>query len=102
MTSIADQLPPEIAQQIHPDWRRNEAAYWRARDQLLSEYKDQWIAFAGDTVIASGNNPVDVLLAAQQSGRHPFFICVGREDEACRVRRSKFPPVGHSIPRPSR
>ena len=37
MKSLADGLPPEIARQIHPDWRKNEAAYWAARDQLLGQ-----------------------------------------------------------------
>jgi hypothetical protein len=41
MKSLADALPPEIARQIDPAWRKNEAAYWAARDQLLSQYKDQ-------------------------------------------------------------
>jgi hypothetical protein len=36
MKSLADALPPEFARQIHPDWRKNEAAYWAVRDQLLS------------------------------------------------------------------
>ena len=44
MKSIADQLPPEIARQIHPDRRKNETAYWAVRDQLLDQYRDQWIA----------------------------------------------------------
>ena len=35
MKSIADQLPPETALQIHADRRKNEAACWAARDQLL-------------------------------------------------------------------
>src|SRR5207244_6780924 len=38
MKSLADALPPEIARQIHPDWRKNEAAYWAVRDQLLGRY----------------------------------------------------------------
>jgi hypothetical protein len=50
--SIADQLPPEIARQIHPDRRRNEAEYWAVRDQLLDQYQGQWIGFADDRVIA--------------------------------------------------
>lgn len=40
MNSMADQLPPEIARQIHPDWHKNEATYWAMRDQLLSQYDD--------------------------------------------------------------
>lgn len=91
MEHIADQLPPEIARQIHPDRRRNEDAYWVVRDQLLDQYRDQWIGFADGRVIASGTSPVTVLQQAEASGRHPFFICVGREEEPCRVRRTLFP-----------
>ncbi len=87
MKSIADQLPPEIAAQIHSDRRKNEAAYWVARDQLLEQYEGQWIGFADDKVIASGNSPVKVFHEAEASGKHPFFICVGREEEPCRIRR---------------
>jgi hypothetical protein len=91
MRSIADQLPPDIARQIHPDRRKNEADYWSARDQLLEQYRDQWIGFAEGRVIASGTSPVTVLHAAEATGLHPFFICVGREDEPCRIRRAAFP-----------
>lgn len=52
MTNIADQLPPGIAQQIHPDRRKNEAAYWAVRDQLLAQYQGQWIGFADGRVVA--------------------------------------------------
>ncbi len=91
MKSIADQLPPEIARQIHPDRRRNEAAYWAVRDQLLGQYDGQWIGFADGKVVASGNSPVTVFHAAEATGLHPFFICVGKEEEPCRIRRVAFP-----------
>ncbi len=91
MKSIADQLPPEIARQLHPDRRKNEAEYWAVRDQLLDQYRDQWIGFADGTVIASGRSPVTVFHEAEASGRHPFFICVGREEEPCHIRRATFP-----------
>ncbi len=90
MKSIADQLPPEIARQLHPDRRKNEAEYWAARDQLLDEYRGQWIGFAEGRVIASGTSPVTVFHAAETTGLHPFFICVGREEEPCRIRRAAF------------
>ena len=90
MTRIADQLPPEIARQIHPDRRTNEDAYWLVRDQLLKQYQGQWIGFADGKVIASGSSPVAVFHAAEASGLHPFFICVGREAEPCRIRRTAF------------
>jgi hypothetical protein len=87
MKTIADQLPPEIANKIHPDRRKNEAAYWAVRDQLLDQYRDQWIGFADGVVVASGSSPVTVFHASEATGLHPFFICVGREEEPCRIRR---------------
>lgn len=91
MKNIADQLPPDIARQIHPDRRKNESAYWAVRDQLLEQYRGQWIGFADGRVIASGSSPVTVFHAAEASGLHPFFICVGREEDPCRIRRTAFP-----------
>src|SRR5690349_428961 len=90
MKSIADQLPPEIARQLHPDRRKNEADYWALRDQLLAQYRGQWVGFADGRVVASGSSPVAVLQAAEATGLHPFLICVGREDEPCRMRRVTF------------
>jgi len=90
MKSLADGLPPEIARQIHPDWRKNEAAYWAVRDQLLSQYQGQWIGFADGVVVASGTRPVVVFHAAHQAAEHPYVICVGREDEPYRMRRASF------------
>src|ERR1700730_13111304 len=98
MKSLADQLPPEIARQIDPDWRKNEAEYWAVRDQLLSQYQDKWIGFADGAVVASGSSPVAVFHAAHQAAQHPFFICVGREEEPCRIRRSSDrQPVRSSV-----
>lgn len=90
MKSLADGLPPELASQIHPDWRKNEADYWAARDKLLPRYRNQWIGFADGKVIATGTSPVEVFHAAHQAARHPFVTCVGREDEPCRMRRAAF------------
>jgi hypothetical protein len=89
--SLADKLPPEVAQYIHPDWRKNEAEYWACREVLLRDYRDYWIGFADGEVVASGRSPVDVLHDSQVSGRHPFVTCVGREHEPCRIRRATFP-----------
>src|SRR5438445_11875394 len=89
--NIADQVPPEIARQIHPDRRKNEKAYWMVRNQLLAQYQGQWIGFADGKVIASGSSPVTVFHAAEASGLHPFLICVGKEEQPCRIRRAAFP-----------
>jgi hypothetical protein len=53
MKSLIDKLPPEIAQQIDPDWQKNEAEYWVVRDRLLGQHRGQWIGFADGVVIAS-------------------------------------------------
>jgi hypothetical protein len=91
MKSLADGLPPEIARQIHPDWRMNESAYWAVRDSLVSDYRDQWIAFADGAVIATAATPLEVFLAVSASERHPFIILVGHEDEPWyRIRRANF------------
>jgi hypothetical protein len=90
MKSLLDGLPPEVAQQIHPDWQRHETAYWEVRETLLPHYRDQWIAFAHGRVLVSGTSAVEVLHAAQASGLHPFVTCVGREHEPSRMRRAVF------------
>lgn len=60
--------------------RKNEEAYWAVRDQLLDQYEGQWIGFADGKVIASGSSPVTVFHAAEGTGLHHFFLCVGKED----------------------
>ncbi len=90
MKSIADLLPPDIARQIHPDWRKNEADYWAMRDQLLRQYQGKWIGFADGVAIASGTSPVEVFHAALDATEHPFVTCVGREEEPCRIRPRTF------------
>ena len=91
MKSLADALPPEIAQQIHPDWRKNEVAYWSLRDLLVGQYQGQWIGFADGAVIVAASTPLEIFLVVEQSSRHPFVIRVGHEDEPWyRIRRASF------------
>lgn len=91
MKSLADALPPEIARQVHPDWRKNEAHYWTMRDQLLDQYQGRWIAFADGAISAAADTPLDVFLAIRQSALHPFIIRVGYENEPWyRIRRTSF------------
>lgn len=89
MNSLTDLLPPEIACQINPGWRKNEAEYLAVRDRLLGQYRDLWIGFDDGAVVASGTSPVAVFHAAEASGRNPFVTCVGREAEPCRMRRNR-------------
>lgn len=90
MKSLAEALPPEIAQRIHPEWRKNEADYWASRDKLIPQYRGQWIGFSDGAVIATGASPVEVFHAAHELARHPFVTCVGPEHEPCRMRPAVF------------
>jgi hypothetical protein len=91
MKSLADALPPEIAKQLHPDWRNNEAAYWAVRDKLLGAYEGKWIGFSDGAVIVAASTPLEVFLAVHQSGQHAFVTRVGHEDEPWyRIRRTSF------------
>ena len=96
MKSLADALPPEIAQQIDPLWRQNEAAYWVVRDQLLSTHEGQWIGLA-DGAVASGSSPVVVFHAAEATGRRPFVTLVGHENEPVRMRRVSLMPIASRL-----
>jgi hypothetical protein len=76
---------------VHPDWRKNEAAYWAVRDQLLPQYEGQWIGFADGAVVAAAATPLEVFLAISNSGLRPFVIRVGHEEEPWyRMRRASF------------
>jgi hypothetical protein len=88
--SLVDDLPPEIARQIHPDWRKNEADYWSIRDRLIAQYRDQWIAYADGVVIAACKTSLEVIHTPGVMQQHPFVICVGRENEPYRIRRVAF------------
>jgi hypothetical protein len=90
MKSLADELPPEFARQIHPQWRKNESDYWAVRDHLLPLYKGQWVGFAAGKVVANGTRPVVVFHEAHKTAEHPFLTCVGHEDEPFCIRRSSF------------
>ena len=87
MKSALDELPPDIAKFVSPVWRQNEIDYWKQRDQLIGQYKDQWIGFADGKVIVSGTSPVAVFHEAEEKAEAPFVVCVGREDEPTRMRR---------------
>jgi hypothetical protein len=100
MKSLADYLPPEFAALVHPDWRKNEADYWKVRDQLLEQYRDQWIGFADGVIIAFGRSAVAVLHAAKRANPHSFVICVGHEEEPDRSRRSTFSYDSTHLPEP--
>src|SRR4051794_10809195 len=83
-------VAPEIARQIHPDWRKNEAAYWAARDRLLAQFQGQWVGFADGAVIASARAP----WRSSTRPKLPAVTRVDHEDEPIRMRRASFPYDG--------
>jgi hypothetical protein len=90
MQIMIDQLPPVIAEQVHPDRRKHELEYWTVRDQIVESDRGMWIEFDSGEVIAVGTSPVAVFHNAESSGRHPFFVCVGYESRPCRIRGAAF------------
>ena len=38
---------------IHPQWRRNEEAYWAQREELLRRHRAQWVGYADGEVIVT-------------------------------------------------
>lgn len=90
MSNLAERLPPDIARQIDPGWRKNETDYWAVRDQLFKQYAGQWIGYADGRVVAAGSSPVAVFHAAEAAAPNPFVTCVGHEDEPCRMRRAVY------------
>jgi hypothetical protein len=60
MRSLADGLPAAVTSRIHPDWRKNGASYWAARDSLLSRYRGQRVGFADGAVITAGASPQEI------------------------------------------
>ena len=90
MDTLLDGLPAEIKSRVHPDWVRNETAYWAARADIAKRYTGLWIAFADGAVIAAGERIVEVAHKAKQLGKHAFVTRVGFEGIPQRIRRMAF------------
>lgn len=90
MDTLLDGLPDEIRSRVHPDWVRNEAAYWAAHADIAKRYTGLWIAFADGAVIAAGDRIVEVAHKAKELGRHAFVAKVGSEGMPQRIRRMTF------------
>ena len=91
LQSQTSNLPPQQQQQLHPDFLANEQAYLRMRDRLLAQYRGEWVAVAGDKVIATGSRLMEVMEEASREGGHPYIALVGAEDAVVfRSRRAVF------------
>jgi predicted aspartyl protease len=90
MITLADRLPAEIRNRLHPDWVRNEVGYWAARPQVIEAHNGRWVAFADGVVIAAGDRIVEVAHKAKQLGKHAYVTRVGFENTPQRIRRMAF------------
>ena len=50
-----------------------------------------WVSYSCADLHRAFTSPVTVLHAADATGLHPFFICVGKEEQPCRIRHASFP-----------
>jgi hypothetical protein len=65
---------------LHKDFVENERLYWRMREQLLGQYRGQWVAIEGGRVVASGDDLFDVTDKVGKLGCHAYIARVGQED----------------------
>jgi predicted aspartyl protease len=84
-------LPSDQQSQLPADFLANEQAYLDMRDRLLSQYRGQWVAVHGGSVIAAGTHLAEVMDRAFACAPHPYIGRVGEEDAVVfRVRRAVF------------
>lgn len=79
-------MSPEAEQRLE----REEAAYWRQREELLGMYEGRWVAVVGGEVVAVGDKPGSVIQeAVRKTGSTSGFVtCVGHEEAHYRIRRT--------------
>jgi predicted aspartyl protease len=85
-------LPPDQQRRLHPEFLANEQGYLQMRDSLVAQYRGQWVAVHGGSVIAAGPELMEVMDRASAAAGHPYVALVGAEDAVVfRVRRVVFP-----------
>lgn len=73
-------LPPDQQRRLHPEFLANEQAYLQMRDSLVAQYRGQWMAVHGGSVIAAGPELMEVMDRASVAAGHPYVALVGAED----------------------
>ncbi len=77
-------LASDQQQRLHPDFLANEQSYLQMRDQLLGQYRGQWVAVHQGKVVAAGPKLIEVMEKASTCGGHPYIALVGAEDTVFR------------------
>ena len=84
-------LSPDQQRRLHPEFLANEQTYLQMRDSLVAQYRGQWVAVRGSSVIAAGPELMEVMDRASAAGGHPYVALVGAKDAVVfRVRRVVF------------
>lgn len=92
MSSIhSASLPQDQQQRLHADFLANEQSYWKIRDSLLGNYRDQWVAVHDGKVVAANSDLLALTDEAAAAGNHPYIALVGSEETVLfRVRKAAF------------
>jgi hypothetical protein len=84
-------LPQDQQQRLHLDFVANEQAYLLMREELLAQYRGQWVAVHNGQVLAAGPKLMEVMEGSSRCGGRPYVALVGGEDAVVfRVRRAVF------------
>jgi predicted aspartyl protease len=83
-------------------FEQEEQAYWQQRDELLKQYRGQWVAIVGGQVVAVGNQSGEVIRQAyQKTGSKVGYVAhVGYEDVVYRIRQVTVGHYDHSYAPP--
>ncbi|MBX9679945.1 MAG: hypothetical protein K2X38_14375 [Gemmataceae bacterium] len=81
---------PRLLDKSTPTGARTRRSIGLSATSSFVNIKIQRIAFAAGAVIAACKTSLKMLHTPSVVAQHPFVICVGREDEPYRIRRSPF------------
>ena len=84
-------LPKAQQRYLHKDFIENEKHYWTIRDQLLREYRGQWVALHDGKIVATSLDIFDLVEQVGKIGGHPYIAKVGEEESLVfKVRQRGF------------
>jgi predicted aspartyl protease len=83
-------------------FEQEERAYWQQRDELVKQYRGQWVAIVGGQVVAVGDHSGEVIRQAHQKtgSRVGYVAHVGYEDVVYRIRQVTVGHYEHSYDPP--
>jgi len=76
-----------VIKTTHAGFKCDEESYWAMRDELLSKYKNKWVAVHNGRVTAVGDSLLEVVQAGCQEDGYGYCNCVGQEDKIVVMKR---------------